>query len=98
MAVAFRPEAVEPKDPDETKFYYMDWEQGLNEDCTVSTSTWLIENGLTGADGTITAGALKTRITLSGGKSGGYYHCRNTVVTSDGETLQRTGVVRVMER
>jgi len=94
----FRPDAVDAKDPDETKFYYMDWEPYINDGATVSTSTWLIQSGLTSADPTITVGSLKTRITLSGGISGADYQCRNTAVTSDGETLQLTGVVRVRER
>jgi hypothetical protein len=99
MAIPFQPTDVDPKDPDETEFYYMDWAAKLSPtDDTISTSSWVVQSGLTGTNDAILAGSLKTRITLSGGTSGGDYACRNTVVTSGGRTLQRTGIVRVREQ
>lgn len=97
--ITFLPEAVEAKDPDETKFYYMDWSNGLIDDDTISSSTWVVQSGVTAAAiTTVLAGAYKTRVTLSGGLSGNNYACTNRVVTVAGETLERTGILRVRER
>lgn len=86
--------AVDPKDPGETKVYTMDWTTQLASGATVSTSTWSTP-GLTQTAAGIVAGSLQTSVTLSGGTDGQDYPCTNTVATSDGETLVQTGVVRV---
>jgi hypothetical protein len=89
---------VDPKDPSEIKIYTRDWTNVLNDGATVSISTWVIGPGLTkDADGIVT-GSLKTSVKLSGGSPGMRYPCTNTVTTSDGETLELTGTVLVMER
>jgi hypothetical protein len=87
---------VEPKDPQESKIYTMDWTNGLNSGATISASTWVV-TGLTNAADTIVTGSLKTTIRLSGGVDGNDYTCTNTVTTSDGETLERSGVVQVRQ-
>ena len=95
----FLPGEVEAKDPDDTAHYYMDWTAKLLNGATVSSSSWIIQSGLTKSnDTTVLAGNYKTRVTLAGGLAGGNYACTNTVVLSDGQTLQRTGVLRVRER
>lgn len=82
---------VDPKDPDEAKFYFMDWDGWLNESATISTSVWATT--LTKASDAINA--LVTRVKLSGGTHGTDYVVQNTITTSDGETLERSGLVRV---
>lgn len=85
---------VDPKDPQEIKIYTMDWSEAVTAGATISTSSWAVQSGLTkvtdaiGADNT-------TTVTLSGGTHGANYTCTNTVTTSAGETLERTGIVRV---
>lgn len=86
--------SVEPKDPQESKIYTMDWTDGLNTAATISTSVWVV-TGLTNVADTIVTGSLKTTIKLSGGTAGTDYSCTNTITTSDGETLERSGTVRV---
>ncbi len=88
---------VEPKDPAESKVYTMDWTAGLNSGATISTSAWTIPAGLTKVTDGIVTGNLKTSVQLSGGTDGQVYECTNQIVTSDGETLERTGVVQVLE-
>jgi hypothetical protein len=89
---------VEPKDPDEIKIYTRDWTSLLNSGATISTSSWVVSSGLTKVSDGIVTGSLKTSVKLSGGSPGIRYACTNRVVTSDGETLERTGEVLVMER
>lgn len=86
--------AVEPKDPGESKYYTMDWTAKLNSGATVSGSSWVV-TGLTNVTDAIVTGSVKTTVKLSGGIDGQDYRCENTVTTSDGETLVQTGVVRV---
>lgn len=87
--------AVDPKDPGESKLYTMDWTASLNSGATVSTSSWTIPSGLTKVTDGIVSGALKTTVQLSGGVDGQDYECLNEVVTSDGETLRQSGLLRV---
>lgn len=86
---------VEPKDPDETKLFTMDWTDALVSGTTISTSSWSLPDGLTNVADAIVTGSLKTTIRLSGGDDGVDYRCVNTVVISNSETLQRTGIVSV---
>lgn len=86
---------VEAKDPDESKIYTMDWTEGLNDTATISTSTWTVTSGITNAADTIVTGSLKTTLRLTGGTAGATYTCTNRITTSDGETLERSGQVRV---
>lgn len=97
--IQFLPGDVEVKDPDETEHYYMDWSAKLVNGATISGSTWAVQSGLTATNATtVLAGALKTRVTLAGGLAGANYACTNRVTTTDGQTLERTGIVRVRER
>ena len=95
---AFPPTAVDDKDPDATVIYTMDWTNRLNSGATISTSDWTIQVGLTKVTAGIVTGNLKTSVKLSGGTAGTDYTCTNSVTTSDGETLELTGIVRVRER
>lgn len=83
------------KDPQETVIFTMDWTSRLAASETIATSDWTIATGLTEGAGAIVTGNLKTSITLSGGTAGQTYACVNTVVTSTGQTLERTGFVAV---
>ena len=86
---------VDPKDPGETKLYTMDWTGGLPSGDTISASSWVVPEGITKDADAIVTGNLKTTIKLSGGRTDQDYECTNTVITSGGETLKRTGIVSV---
>jgi hypothetical protein len=94
----FLPRDVEPKDPQESKIYTMDWTAALNGGATISSSTWTLDPGITNAGASIVSGSKKTSIEISGGVAGVDYHVTNQIVTSDGETLERTGILRVRNR
>jgi hypothetical protein len=85
--------AVDTKDPSESKTYSMDWSPQLNSGATISTSTWTLPSALT-AIATATSGAV-TSVLLSGGNDGQDYECLNTITTSDSETLTKAGTLRV---
>jgi hypothetical protein len=94
---------VDKKDPSDVKFYTMDWTNGVNEGATIVTSMWTIEtisgdDDLVEEDSDIITGNLITRILLSGGTDGNNYDVTNTITTTDGETLEKTGVVRVRQQ
>ena len=82
---------VDYKDPDDAKFYAMNWTPYVNDGATISTSSWTTT--LTQASPSISG--LTTRVKLSGGTSGTDYRVTNRITTSDGETHERTGIVRV---
>ena len=83
------------KDPQEIIWAVMDWSARLSGGATIVTSSWTVSAGITQVTDTIVAGNLKTAIKLSGGTASEDYACENTVTTSDGQTLQRTGPVAV---
>jgi hypothetical protein len=86
---------ADPKDPNEVKTYTMDWVPQLNTGATISTSTWVLPSGVVNdADGIVSADT-QTSILLSGGTHGTDYSCINRITTSDGETLEQTGLLRV---
>jgi hypothetical protein len=103
MSRSFAASAVDKKDPNEIKYYSMDWTEGVNDGATVVTSVWTIQTIVADAapleedDSDVMAGDLITRVLLSGGTEGNSYEVTNTITTSDGETLERTGVVRIKE-
>jgi hypothetical protein len=87
---------VDAKDPGESKTYTMDWTDYLNSGATISTSAWTLTPAtLTNVTDGIVAGSKKASIQVSGGVSGTDYAALNTVVTSDGETLKRRGIITV---
>lgn len=96
--IEFASDAVEPKHPDESAIYSMDWSRHLNSGATISTSSWTVDTGLTKVGEGIVSGNTKTSVQVSGGQPGTEYACTNTVVTSDGETKKRIGIVRVRAR
>lgn len=87
---------VDPKDPHETKIYTFDWTNQLNSSATIAGSTWVV-TGVTNVQDSIVTGNLSTSIKLSGGVDGQDYICTNRVTTSDGETLERSGLLRVRQ-
>ena len=88
-----------PKDPSDSDVYAMDWTNALNTGETISASTWVFypPNILVDVADSIAADGLSTAVQLSGGLAGQDYWCENTVETTDGRTLQRTGVLNVRE-
>jgi hypothetical protein len=86
---------VDAKDPNAVEWYEMDWTTYLNDGATISTSTWTVPAGLTVVTDQIKTGNLITQVKFSGGTHGTDYECLNRVTTSDGETLDLTGILRV---
>lgn len=85
------------KDPNETAWVTMDWTRRLTSGITISTSAWSIPSGVTSSTDVVVSGNLKTSILIAGGTAGQDYECVNTVTTSDGQTLQRTGILAVRD-
>lgn len=89
----------EPKDPDDVKDYGFDWAlelAGDSPDDTISSYTVTVSSGLT-RDSDSRTGAVITAW-LSGGTAGREYNVLCRVVTANGRTLDRTGIVRVRTR
>jgi len=86
---------VDTKDPDEIKKYTLDWSAYVNTGATVVTSTWILPSGITNVSDIVDPGGLGTTIKLSGGTAGTDYKLVNRVTTSDSETLELAGLVRV---
>lgn len=84
---------VDPKDPNEAKFYTMNAAPYLNSGATVSAATWTA-SGLTFASESTTSTAAVAKI--SGGVHGQTYPVRVAVTTSDGESLVLVGRLKVL--
>jgi len=83
------------KDPDAVLSYTMDWSKWLGSD-TISTSTWVLEDGITkDSDSNTTTAAT---ITLSSGTKGTNYTVTNRITTAGGLTEDRSWIFRVKER
>ena len=75
------------KDPNAVLDYTVDWEEWLDTD-TISTSTWSVPSGIT--QDSESESTTTTTIWLSGGTDGFVYACKNTIVTTNGRTEERT--------
>ena len=85
------------KDPDATLDYVIDW--GLSGDSwlasgdELSTSTWLLETGIsTTADSNTTS---KATVWINGGEHGKSYCATNTITTANGRGTDRSIVILV---
>lgn len=91
MALSFS----HPKDPNDVADYQIDWADFLGTD-TISTSTWVVPDGLTkNSDG---KSNTATTIWLSGGSDGTSYPLVNRIVTAGGRTFDQTVKLKVKER
>jgi hypothetical protein len=79
------------KDPDETLILDSEWDRRV----VVSTSSWIVESGIV-SEGSIIFG--QPVLTVSGGTLGEQYKCTNRVETHEGETLERSFFVQVVEK
>jgi len=99
------------KDPQSTEPRGIDWTRylaELDDDETVSTSTWETSAGLvadvddttplTLSSPTIVTGALKTQVRYGAGSVGQQYRVTNHIVTSSGVIDERSFLVTVRER
>lgn len=79
------------KDPDEVIRVSIDWSDKLalsSPTDSISTSTWILESGITLDSETETT--TDATATISGGTRGNAYNCTNRITTSAGETWDRT--------
>ena len=87
------------KDPDAVLDYLFDWYDGgngwLGSD-TISTSTWILDTGLTADSSTVDGANQVTTVWISGGTAqtwdnyGSWYKVTNRIVTVGGRTNDRT--------
>ncbi len=91
---------VEPKQPEETKYYSGDWRKKLAglPGVTITASAWAIIGG----DGvlTVTSPAIDgtgtiTSALFGGGTAGSVYTIRNTVTLSDGQVWRGYGTLEI---
>ena len=84
------------KDPQAVLDYGFDWSDWLAVGETVSTSSWVVEAGIT--KDSDTNDSTTTTVWLSGGTAGEDYTVTNTIVTSASRTDERSIIVFVRER
>jgi hypothetical protein len=75
------------KDPDEVLDYQINWTSRLDGD-TISTSTWIIPDGIVGGDEDISGST--TILWLSGGTLGDRYTITNRITTAGGRTMDQS--------
>jgi len=88
-------ETVYTKDPDAKLDYQVNWSNWLGID-TISSSTWVIEDGITKVSDTNTT--TTATVWLSGGTSGETYAITNRIQTAGGRIDDRTFYVDVENR
>lgn len=88
---------LEPKDPDESVDYQIDWSNELEVGEVISSSTWTVPVGITdlGKANSDTG----TTIFLEGGVAGEEYMISNKIVTdsSPARTHEKTMIVPVLQ-
>jgi hypothetical protein len=82
----------DPKDPDETLDYTVDWADALGGD-TIASSTWTVPTGIT--RGTDSNTATTATIWISGGSADQNYSLLNRITTAGGRTREQTCTLRV---
>ena len=87
------------KDPEETKVFSFGWTKHLNDGAIVQgTNTWsATPAGLTITNESIVTGGFTTSAKIASGADGTDYVVTNRVTTSDGETLEESGRLRVRQ-
>ena len=75
-------------DPDEVLDYVRDWAPLLLDGDTISSSTWVVPDGLTKGSDSHTA--TTATVWLSGGTAGTDYAVVNRIVTAGGRTHKKT--------
>lgn len=83
------------KDPDDKCDFELGWAKFLGED-TVTSSTWIVPDGITKESESNTATTATVR--LSGGTAGSQYPVVNRVGTASGCQYDRTVTIVVTER
>lgn len=83
------------KDSDEITLYGVDWLDRLGE-ATILTSTWIVPAGITQVTDSYTD--TQTAIKVSGGALGSIYRVTNRITTSDGETLDQSIDIEIIEK
>jgi hypothetical protein len=86
------------KDPDEVAIYTFDFTRKVNPDETVLAIISIVvtpSSGITLASNTVLDDGLRISTKISGGSAGSDYVLTAKVTTSDGETLEESGRLRV---
>lgn len=83
------------KDPDEVLDYELDWSARLSSGETISTSTWIVPDGIVEDSSSKTDSV--TKIWLSGGTAGSYSFT-NRIVTSGGRTMDQSVTLSVADK
>jgi hypothetical protein len=83
------------KDPDEILDYTVDWSERLETDETISTSSWIVDSGLT-VDSDSKSSTAAT-VWLSGGTSGQFYAVINRITTSVNRTYEQAFHLRCLD-
>lgn len=85
-----------PKDPDSRIDYGFDWTNWLASGETISTSTWVLETGLTYVSDT-TNGNITT-VMISSGTIGYTYIITNRITTNEGRQEDRSMYITVKSK
>ncbi len=83
------------KDPDEITLYGVDWLDRLGS-ATITASSWIVPADITQSNASYTD--TQTTIKLAGGVLGSIYRVTNRITTSDGETLDQSIDVEIIEK
>lgn len=84
------------KDPNAALYYGFDWSDWFASGETIDTVVWTVPAGLTG--GTEANDGEVVKILLSGGTAGEEYEVSARITTTDGQTDERTLLIRCEER
>lgn len=85
-----------PKDPDATLDWKVDWSAWLDTGETITTSTWIVADGITRS--TDSHDDTSATIWLTGGATGGVYTITNRITTNQGRTDDRSLAITVYDR
>jgi hypothetical protein len=85
------------KDPDAILDYSFDWGPWLVND-TITSSTWIVESGITVVPGSELFTDTVTTLFLQDGTVDAGYEVTNRVVTAASRTDERTILIRIKQR
>ena len=84
------------KDPNSTRWFYIDWQLDLETGDSVSSCTWTLTGGLTQAS--VVIDGTNTRIKLAGGTLGAVATASARMTTTNGEITDRTLHITIVEK
>ena len=79
-------------------YFGFQWEDRLDSGDSISTSQWFTDEGITVSGSAISGAATYQYFDGTGTEVGGLYNATNRIVTANGDTLEQTLQIKIVQK